>query len=356
MALVLAIETSCDETSVSVVSNKDGNYRIHSNIIASQVKDHSKWGGVVPELAARKHLELIPSVYEQALKDANHNINQIDSIASTVAPGLIGCLRIGSIFARTLCLIHSKPFLGVHHLEGHLSSIFFSQDYPEPPYLVLLVSGGHTELIKVGANKEMLRIGRSYDDAAGEAFDKVGRLLGLGYPGGPAIEKAAKNGDPSKYDLPKCKISDKKGGFLKYDFSFSGLKTAVLRLVERLKDKEENIPVTDIAASFQRVVAEVLVERSLDCAADFKLNNLVVVGGVAANNMLRKMMIEKAYEKSIKVHLAPLSLCTDNAAMIGAAALSRLSLGGFQSPLNLGVAARLPIDQAMCLYDQNPPF
>ena len=356
MTKVLAIETSCDETAVSIVSSNDGIYKIHSNVVASQINDHSKWGGVVPELAARKHLELIPSVYEQALKEANLKIDLIDIIASTVTPGLIGCLRIGSIFARTLCFTHSKPFLGIHHLEGHLSSILFVKDYPKPPFLVLLVSGGHTELIKVGQKKEMYRIGRSYDDAAGEAFDKVGRLLGLGYPGGPAIERAARNGDCLKFNLPKCKISDRKGGFLKYDFSFSGLKTAVLRLIERLEVSKESLPVNDIAASFQRVVAEVLVERSINCASDHRLNNLVVVGGVAANKTLRKMMIEKADEKSIKVHLAPLSLCTDNAAMIGAAALSRLSLGGFQSPLNLGVAAKLPIDQAMCLYDQNPPF
>ena len=356
MTIVLAIETSCDETAVSVVSSKNGIYQMHSNVVASQVKDHSKWGGVVPELAARKHLELIPSVYDQALKDADLKIDVIDNIASTVTPGLIGCLRIGSIFARTLCLTHSIPFIGIHHLEGHLSSILFEDNCPNPPYLVLLVSGGHTELIKVGLRKEMLRIGRSHDDAAGEAFDKVGRLLGLGYPGGPAIEKAAKNGDSHKFDLPKCRISDKKGGFLKYDFSFSGLKTAVLRLIERLNDNKEKFPVSDIAASFQRVVAEVLVERSIKCAVDHGLKNLVVVGGVAANNTLRKMMIEKAYEKSIKVHLAPLSLCTDNAAMIGAAALSRLNFKDYKSPLNLGVAARLPIDEAMSLYDKNPPF
>ena len=356
MRKVLAIETSCDETSVSIVSNSEDNYEIHSNIIASQIEDHSKWGGVVPELAARKHLELLPFVLERALKESKMNIEEIDAIASTVAPGLVGCLRVGSITARSLCSLHSKPFLGIHHLEGHLSSILFSENYPKTSFLTLLVSGGHTELIKVDKNRRMERLGKSFDDAAGEAFDKVGRLLGLDYPGGPAIEKIARTGDPLKFKLPKCKISDKQGGFLKYDFSFSGLKTAVLRLVEKINVKGGGVPVPDIAASFERVVAEVLVERTLMCARDYGLNEVVVVGGVAANNTLRKMIISEASRKSIKVHLAPLNLCTDNAAMIGAAALFRLKFKEHLSSLKLGVSARLPIDQATCLYEENPPF
>ncbi len=357
MRKVLAFETSCDETSVSIVSNTGNNYKIHSNIIASQIEDHAKWGGVVPELAARKHLELLPFVLEKALKESEISIDEIDVIASTVAPGLVGCLRVGSVTARSLCYLHSKPFLGIHHLEGHLSSILFSEKYPKKSFLTLLVSGGHTELIKVGERREMQILGKSFDDAAGEAFDKVGRLLGLSYPGGPAIEKIAKKGDPFMFNLPKCKISDKKGGYLKYDFSFSGLKTAVLRLVEKIKLERVNVPVADIAASFERVVSEVLVERTIKCAIDNGLNNIVVVGGVAANNTLRKMMISEASEKSIKVHLAPLNLCTDNAAMIGAAALFRLEfLNNRRSSLKLGVSARLPIDQATSLYEKNPPF
>ena len=356
MQKVLAIETSCDETSVSLVSNCGDTYKIHSNIIASQIKDHAKWGGVVPELAARKHLELLPFVLEKAQSESNIFLEEVDVIASTVAPGLVGCLRVGSVTARLLSNLYSKPFLGIHHLEGHLSSILFSQDYPKTSFLTLLVSGGHTELIKVEKGRQMKTLGKSFDDAAGEAFDKVGRLLGLDYPGGPAIEEAAKGGDPFKFNLPKCRISDKDGGFLKYDFSFSGLKTAVLRLVEKINLDSGEVPVSDIAASFERVVAEVLVERTLNCAKNYDLDNVVVVGGVAANNTLRKMMISEASKKSIRVHLAPLSLCTDNAAMIGAAALFRLKLRENFSSLKLGVAGRLPIDQAASLYEENPPF
>ena len=363
MSKVLAIETSCDETAVSVVSLNRGLYKIHSNIVASQIEDHSIWGGVVPELAARKHLELIPYVIEKALREAEIKIEEVDAIASTVAPGLVGSLRVGSVAARSLSLMYSKPFLGIHHLEGHLSSILFLLNRPEPPFLVLLVSGGHTELIKVETMNQMCRLGRSHDDAAGEAFDKVARLLGLSYPGGPAIQKIAKSGNPKKFIFPKGRVSKPDGGFYPYDFSFSGLKTAVFRQIEKLKFESHKLPIEDIAASFEHVVAEVLVERSIRCALDQGLNSLVLVGGVAANIRLRHLMLSQASKHSINVALAPMEFCTDNAAMIGAAALRRLSSSSSsssssntQSSLELGVSARWPLEKSDLLYAHNPPF
>jgi len=356
MHKVLAIETSCDETSVSVVSNIGDSFRIHSNIIASQIEDHSKWGGVVPELAARKHLELLPFVLDKALEESKIKIEEVDYIASTVAPGLVGCLRVGSITARSLCMLHSKPFLGIHHLEGHLSSVYLAEEHPKPPFLVLLVSGGHTELIKVDSQHKYQRLGRSHDDAAGEAFDKVARLLGLSYPGGPAIQAIAESGDPKKFLFPKGRVSKPGGGFYPYDFSFSGLKTAVFRQIEKLKSENIKLPIEDIAASFEYIVAEVLVERSFKCALDQGLNSLVLVGGVAANMRLREMMLAKASENSINIALAPMEFCTDNAAMIGAAALLRLSSKNNQSSMELGVSARWPLEKSDLLYESNPPF
>ena len=263
---------------------------------------------------------------------------------------------MGSITARTIANLHQIPFLGIHHLEGHLSSIYFSENHPKPPFLVLLVSGGHTELIKVNVKHNYQRLGRSHDDAAGEAFDKVARLLGLSYPGGPAIQKKAKYGDPKKFIFPKGRVSKPQGGFYPYDFSFSGLKTAVFRQIEKIKSENKKLPIEDIAASFEYVVAEVLVERSLKCALDEGLNTLVLVGGVAANVRLRKMMLEKASENAINIALAPMEFCTDNAAMIGAAALLRLSKKNFQSSMELGVSARWPLEKSDLLYDYNPPF
>jgi len=356
MSIILSLETSCDESAAALVSNENGRIELLANEIASQIEEHSRWGGVVPEIASRRHLENLPFLIEQVFLKSKLDINDIDAVAATVTPGLAGSLLVGSITARTLANLHQIPFLGVHHLEGHLSSIYLAKQHPKPPFLVLLVSGGHTELIKVDIEHKYKRLGRSHDDAAGEAFDKVARLLGLSYPGGPAIQKLAKYGDPKKFLFPKGRVSNPKGGFYPYDFSFSGLKTAVFRQIDKLKSENKKLPIEDIAASFENVVAEVLVERSLRCALDQDLNSLVLVGGVAANKRLRKMMLEKAAEKSINIALAPMEFCTDNAAMIGAAALLRLSSTRNQSSMELGVSARWPLEKSDLLYALNPPF
>jgi len=356
MQTVLALETSCDETAVAIVQFKAGKFQILANFIASQAAEHAQWGGVVPEIASRRHLESMPFLLDEAFKCSGLCFSEINAIAATVAPGLKGALLVGSITARTLAELHNLPFLGIHHLEGHLSSAFLSENIPTPPYLLLLVSGGHTELIKVESNFSYRRVGLSHDDAAGEAFDKVARLLGLSYPGGPAIEKIAKNGNSKRFSFPKGRVSRPEGGFYPYDFSFSGLKTAVLRQIQKLELLEEKLPLADLAASFEQVVAEVLVERSLKCALDHEINSLVMVGGVAANNRLREMMLEEASRKSVEVHFAPKAFCTDNAAMIGTAALLRLESGISPSSIDLGVSARFQLDQSDLLYQAVPPF
>ncbi len=356
MPIVLSLETSCDESAAALVSNENGKNVVLANEIASQVSEHAKWGGVVPEIASRRHLENLPFLIEEVFSKSKLKIREIDAVAATVTPGLTGSLLVGSVTARTFSNLHQIPFIGVHHLEGHLASIYLSEKHPKPPFLVLLVSGGHTELIKVDISHNYHRLGRSHDDAAGEAFDKVARLLGLSYPGGPAIQKIAKLGDPNRFSFPKCRVSNPKGGYYPYDFSFSGLKTSVLRQIETLKLQKKQLPIEDIAASFENVVAEVLVERSLRCALDQDLNCLVLVGGVAANRRLRGMMLEEASKKSVDISLAPMEFCTDNAAMIGSAALLRLNLGKYKSSMELGVSARWPLEQSDSLYDLIPPF
>ena len=356
MSIILSLETSCDESAAAIVSNDKGKIELLANEIASQIEEHSKWGGVVPEIASRRHLENLPFLIDQVFIKSKLKIEDIDAVAATVTPGLAGSLLVGSVTARTIANLHQIPYLGIHHLEGHLSSIYLANNHPTPPFLVLLVSGGHTELIKVEGEHNYQRLGRSHDDAAGEAFDKVARLLGLSYPGGPAIQKIAECGDPKRFLFPKGRVSKPEGGFYPYDFSFSGLKTAVFRQINKLNSENKKLPSEDIAASFENVVAEVLVERSLRCAHDQGLNSLVLVGGVAANKRLRKMMLEKASEKSINIALAPMEFCTDNAAMIGAAALLRLSSKNNQSSMELGVSARWPLEKSDLLYDVNPPF
>ena len=354
MTSVLALETSCDESAAALVCrDADGRFEVSSARIASQVEEHARWGGVVPEIASRRHVEALPGLIQQVLEESDSTLAEVDAIAATVTPGLAGALMVASVTGRTLSALHDRPFLAVHHLEGHLASVHLAERRPQLPYLVLLVSGGHTELIRVEADGAMQRLGRSHDDAAGEAFDKVARLLGLGYPGGPAIQAAAEGGDGRRFKLPKGRISLPEGGFHPYDFSFSGLKTAMLRTVEA---QSGPLPTADLAASFEQVVVDVLVERSLRCAMDHGLEELVMVGGVAANRRLRQTLEQRSNAVGVRVSVAPLSYCTDNAAMIGAAALLRWDGGVRGCSWRTGVSARCPLDHADQLYDAQPAF
>ena len=329
--------------------------RVLASAVASQIEEHARWGGVVPEIASRRHVEALPGLVARVVAESGVDLGAVDAIAASVAPGLVGALLVGSVTGRTLARLHHKPFLGIHHLEGHLASVRLGEGPPEGPALVLLVSGGHTELVRVDGPGLHRRLGRSHDDAAGECFDKVARLLGLPYPGGPAIEAAAHGGDPRRFVLPKGRVSRPEGGFHPYDFSFSGLKTAMLRQVEALRAAGTPLPLADLAASFEQVVAEVLVERSCRCALDEGLDTLVLVGGVAANRRLRGLLAERAGAAGLAWRVAPLAWCTDNAAMVGVAACERLR-SGCHSPIGLGVAPRLPLAEADRLYETQPCF
>jgi N6-L-threonylcarbamoyladenine synthase len=333
MPTVLAIETSCDETAVGVV--RQG--QILSNVVSSQVATHAAFGGVVPEIASRQHLELLNPAIAKALAEGGVGWAEIDAIGVTAAPGLIGSLIIGVTCAKTLAVLYDKPLIGVHHLEGHIYSAFLSDPDLSPPFLCLLVSGGHTSLIAVRDHGNYEIAGQTRDDAVGEAFDKVARLLGLGYPGGPAIDRMAQQGNPNAFRLPQGKIEQ-----APYDSSFSGLKTAVLRLIQQFPP--EAVPKADIAASFQQTVADTLVKRTIRCALDLGFSSIVAVGGVAANSTLRSQLVEQAQEYQLKVVFPPLNLCTDNAAMIACAAERHLVRGEVSS-LDLNPQARLSLEQ-----------
>ncbi len=346
MPTVLAIETSCDETSVSVVKNRE----VLSLVTATQILSHQPFGGVVPELASREHLETVNYSIEQALSESGLDWIGIDGIAVTAAPGLVGSLLIGITAAKTLAMIYGKPLVGVHHLEGHIYANYLSEPDLQPPFLSLLVSGGHTSLIHVKECGVYEILGETRDDAAGEAFDKVARLLKLEYPGGPVIDRLAKSGNPLKYPLPQGNVSLPTGGFHPYDTSFSGLKTAVLRLVQKLETTETEMPVADIAASFQQSVALALTKRVSNCVRDFGLKTVTVGGGVAANTGLRQHLQQAAEKQGWRVIFPSMKFCTDNAAMIGCAAAEHLRLG-HRSSLNLAVQSRLPITDVMRLYE-----
>ncbi|TRV42696.1 MAG: tRNA (adenosine(37)-N6)-threonylcarbamoyltransferase complex transferase subunit TsaD [Microcystis panniformis Mp_MB_F_20051200_S9] len=344
MTIILAIETSCDETAVAIVNNN----QVLSSVVSSQIDLHRLYGGVVPEMASRQHLETINFCLEKAWQETGLTWSEIDGIAVTVAPGLVGALMVGMTAAKTLAIIHDKPFIGIHHLEGHIYASYLAESDLKPPFLSLLVSGGHTSLIHVQACGKYQQLGTTRDDAAGEAFDKVARLLNLSYPGGPIIDRIAKDGNPQAFPLPEGKISLPTGGFHAYDSSFSGLKTAVLRLVEKFEP--DNLPVADIAASFQDTVARSLTRRTINCALDYGLKTIAIGGGVAANSALRNHLETAAKNHHLTVYFPPLKLCTDNAAMIARAAVDHYDLGHF-SDLSLGVRSRLPLSEVMQLYN-----
>ncbi|MBE9067744.1 tRNA (adenosine(37)-N6)-threonylcarbamoyltransferase complex transferase subunit TsaD [Leptolyngbya cf. ectocarpi LEGE 11479] len=349
MATILAIETSCDETAAAVVHHR----QVLSNVVASQIDLHRRYGGVVPELASREHLLTIGDTVNEALIKSQLNWAEIDAVATTCTPGLVGALLVGMSVGKTLSIVHQKPFLGGHHLEGHIYAAYLEQADLQPPFLCLLVSGGHTSLIRVDGCGQYKLLGKTRDDAAGEAFDKVARLLGLGYPGGPIIDRLAQQGDPKAFQLPEGNISLPEGGYHPYDASFSGLKTAVLRLVERLQaDGVDPLPVADIAASFQNAVVRALTKRAVRCAQDQNLPAIVLGGGVAANSGLRHSLTEAAAKQDIQVYVPSLNFCTDNAAMVACAASEHFDQG-HRSRLDLGVYSRLPLEEISVLYQPN---
>lgn len=345
MSTILALETSCDETAVAVVRDR----QVLSNVVSSQIDIHRQYGGVVPEVASRHHVELMNWAIAQALEQSVLEWSQIDGIAATCAPGLVGALLVGLTAGKTLAMVHQKPFLGVHHLEGHIYASYLSSPELQPPFLCLLVSGGHTSLIYVKDCGHYETLGETRDDAAGEAFDKVARLLELGYPGGPVIDRLAKAGNPAAFALPEGQISLPEGGYHPYDSSFSGLKTAVLRLTQKLRQERGSLPVDDLAASFQDTVARALTKRAIACARDFGLGTIAVGGGVAANSGLRQHLQTAAEQHGLRVMFPPLKFCTDNAAMIGCAAADHLNRGHV-SPLTLGAYSRMAIEDVMQLY------
>lgn len=338
---ILGIETSCDETAAAVVENGRS---IRSNVVASQTAHHARYGGVFPEAASRLHIESIHSVVSEALSSAHAGLEAIDAIAVTRGPGLAGSLVVGMNMAKGLALASNLPILGINHLEAHLYSIWLVEDEPEPkfPLLGLIVSGGHTELVLMEDHLKYKRLGGTLDDAAGESFDKVARMLGLAYPGGPAIQAAAEKGDPLSFKFPRAWLEGT------WNFSFSGLKTAVLREVRKRQPELEagveaprpGLPIADIAASFQAAVVDVLVGKTFAAAKDFKAKEILVAGGVSANEPLRMAFQQQA---KLPVRTPPIALCTDNAAMIAAVGHRRF-LAGQRDALDMDVLPTWPLD------------
>lgn len=309
---ILAIESSCDETAAAVV--KDGR-EVLSNIIYSQIALHTEYGGVVPEIASRKHIEKINQVIEQSLSEAHMQLKEMDAIAVTYGPGLVGALLVGVSAAKAISFATGIPLIGVHHIEGHISANYIENKDLEPPFICLVVSGGHSHLVAVEDYGTYRILGRTRDDAAGEAFDKVARAIGLGYPGGPKIDKISKEGNPDAIHFPRAKVAESQ-----YDFSFSGLKSAVLNYLNSCEMKGEEINRADVAASFQKAVTDVLTEHSIHAVKHYGYDKFAIAGGVASNSSLRASLAKACKEEKIAFYYPSPVLCTDNAAMIGAAA------------------------------------
>ena len=310
--LILAIESSCDETAAAVVKN---GREVLSNVINTQIAIHTEYGGVVPEIASRKHIENINPVIKKALTDAGVTLDDIDAIGVTYGPGLVGALLVGVAEAKAIAFAKNKPLVGVHHIEGHISANYVENKELEPPFVALVVSGGHTHLVKVNDYGEYEIIGRTRDDAAGEAFDKVARAIGLGNPGGPKIDKLAKEGNPEAIEFPRAHVDD-----APYDFSFSGIKSAVLNYINSANMQGKGINRADVAASFQKAVVDALVSRAVKLAKECGMDKLAIAGGVASNSALRAAVQEECAKNNIRFYSPSPVLCTDNAAMIGAAA------------------------------------
>lgn len=329
--LVLGIESSCDETAAALV--EDGRV-LRSNVIATSVAEQALYGGVVPEIASRRHIESISPTVQKALADAGVTLAELDAVAVTFAPGLIGAVLVGVNFAKGLAYSANKPLVPVHHLRGHIAALYLTHPELEPPFLCLVASGGHSHIVKVEDYTHFAVLGRTVDDAAGEAFDKAARVLGLPYPGGPRIDALAEEGDPHYLALPHPHPEGR------YDYSFSGMKTAFLNAAHQMEQRGEALPKADMAASFRYAVCSALVEKAILAAKEMRAPALAMAGGVSANRLLRRMMQSACDEAGIPLYMPRISLCTDNAAMIGSAAYYRL-LRGENAPLTLNATPSL---------------
>lgn len=330
MALVLGIETSCDETAVGIVNGRE----LLANVISSSVEEHARFGGVVPEVASRAHLEAMPQVIKQALKDAGVTLKDIDAIAVTAGPGLIGALLVGVSSASALALALDKPLYGVNHLSAHIAVDQLDNDKKITPTIALLVSGGHSSILKVkNLATDVQVMGSTIDDAAGEAFDKIARIMGLGFPGGPLIDKESRNANPAFVDFPRGLTSPADLAKHQYNFSFSGLKTAVARFIQQTPGYRK----ADVAASFQEAVVDVLLIKSLAACKESGIDNLVIAGGVAANSRLRELAKQRCEKSRIRLSIPPITLCTDNGAMV--AALGSLAINEGVKPSQIGIGA-----------------